>query len=167
MHECACMYCTCECACLCAWVQLFASFHRVPLWLPSWPSMPEVPYQSHVTLVPDTLVFTVSADGRSPLQKRLSLVKEEVFVLPSLLGNCPRLSLSGSRPHWKHSPVHNRCLFCIDFALLRLEHKNRILMEAVVHMSHFAVETVVGGLYQQQKLSPDPLFKVILLYKRI
>ncbi|KAK1892587.1 Exosome complex component MTR3, partial [Dissostichus eleginoides] len=43
---------------------------RVPLWLPSWPSMPEVPYQSHVTLVPDTLVFTVSADGRGPLQKR-------------------------------------------------------------------------------------------------
>lgn len=40
-------------------------------------------------------------------------------------------------------------------------------MEAVVHMSHFAVETVVGGLYQQQKLSPDPLFKVILLYIKI
>lgn len=40
-------------------------------------------------------------------------------------------------------------------------------MEAVVHMSHFAVETVVGGLYQQRKLSPDPLFKAILLYIKI
>lgn len=87
--------------------------------------------------------------------------KEEVFVLLSLLGNCPLFLLSGSWPHWKHSPVHNRCLFYIDSALLCLGHKNSILMEAVVHMSHFAVETVVGWLYQQQK--PDPLFKEILL----
>lgn len=161
---CACAACPSVHACVyhTVRVQLFASFHRVPLWLLSWPSMPEVPHQSHVTLVPDTLVFTVSADGHIPLQKCLSLVKEEVFVLLSLLGNCPWLSLSGSRPHWKHSPVHNRCLFCVDFALLRLGRKNRILMQDVVHMQHFAVETVVGELNQQKKLSPDPLLKLIL-----
>lgn len=36
-------------------------------------------------------------------------------------------------------------------------------MEAVVHMCHFTVETVVGGLYQQQELSLDFRFKIILL----
>lgn len=36
-------------------------------------------------------------------------------------------------------------------------------MEAVVHMCPFTVETVVGGLYQQQELASDFMFKVILL----
>lgn len=36
-------------------------------------------------------------------------------------------------------------------------------MEAVVHMCPFTVETVVGGLYEQQELAPDFMFKVILL----
>lgn len=40
-------------------------------------------------------------------------------------------------------------------------------MEVVVHMRHFAMETVVGGLYQLEKLSPDPLFKFIFLYIKI
>lgn len=99
----------------------------------------------------------------SPLQKRLSLADEEVFVLPSLLGNCPQFSLSGSRPHWKHRPVHSRCLFCVDFALLRLEHKNRILMEAVVHMRHFAAKTVLCELHQQQALPHNHLFYEIFI----
>lgn len=110
-------------------------------------------HQPHVTLVPDTLVFTASADEHRPLQKCLSSVKEEVFVLPSLLGNCPQRELSGSTPHWKHRPVYNRCLFYIDFAVLGVEHKNTILLQDIVHMRLFAVKVLVCGLYQQLKLS--------------
>lgn len=57
---------------VCLLVQLLASFLRLPLWLPSWPSMPEVPHQSHATLVPDTHVYSKHRRAQSP---------QEMFVL--------------------------------------------------------------------------------------
>jgi len=118
------LVCTCKWACCVSWVQLFASFHRVPLWLAAWPLMPEVPHQLHVTLVPDTLVFTASAVKHGPLQRHLSAVKEEVFVLPSLLGNCPQLKQSHTTLKTQACPQQ---MFVLRW-LCSIEPKNRILM---------------------------------------
>lgn len=150
-----------KCACLCVWVQLFASFHRVPLWLPSWPLMPEVPHQSHVTLVPDTLVFTVSADGRGPLQKRLSLVKRGGVCPSKPLGKLSTALVKRLQTTLKTQPCPQQMFVLRRLCSVALENKNRILMEAVVHMSHFAVEAVVGGLYQQQNYTQTPCLKSV------
>lgn len=121
-------------------IQLPASSHRLPLWLPSWPSVPEVPHQSHVTLVPDTCVYSEHRRAQPPPEmfvlSKKKIKKNGRKIVGGVWGVCPSESvgklsatMSESIPPRKRKPLHNRCLRRVDFGLLRLEYKNSFLVE--------------------------------------
>lgn len=106
-------------------IQLLASFHRLPLWLPSCPSMPEVQHQSLVTLVPDTHVYSKHRRAQPP---------PEMFVLSKK--KIKELQVSATLFEWIHTSLKTQgCpqqmfVLCWLWSVLRrLEYNNSFLVE--------------------------------------